>query len=413
MRSYWSLVYSTVAVMAFSACSSVELDPPASGLIKRDAKAVVDATEIIVVTPSPYAATTLKRGAARRGYTLFDERMLPGLDIIMLSFNIPGGISGAAAIKDLEVMAPDVTAGVNHRYLLQDVTAIPPASKSQSQIEGAKSFAAGMIGWPKVGCPANVRIGVIDAAIDDDVVTDPNAVIVKEDFTGNNAAAPERRHATAIVNILLENARLNGAEVFNAAVVADRDSALPAAGVDTLMRALNWLLVSNVKIANVSLAGPYNKILDIGFQRAAAKGMIVVAAAGNEGRESPPRYPAAFKDVIAVTAVDVRGSVFKDAVHGRHIDVSAPGVDVFVDADDKGGRFMSGTSIAVPFVVARLAADEAISEVSTPEEARRLLRENARDLGDVGTDPVFGAGLITAASSCQDLSRAQQFSAVY
>jgi len=56
---------------------------------------------------------------------------------------------------------------------------------------------------------------------------------------------------------------------------------------------------SDVRVVNISLAGPYNRTLDRGIQRAVDKGMIIVAAVGNDGAQALPLYPAALKDVIA------------------------------------------------------------------------------------------------------------------
>ena len=150
-----------------------------------------------------------------------------------------------------------------------------------------------------------------------------------------------------------------------------------------------------MRLVNVSLAGPYNKILDRGLAAAAERGMVVVAAAGNDGDAAPPRYPAAFDYAIAVTAVDAALEPYDRAPRGEHIDVAAPGVDVFVPA----GGYMTGTSVAAPFVTAAIAADpEAVG--LGPLDVRRHLLAAARDLGPAGRDATFGAGLATAPPGC-------------
>ena len=120
-------------------------------------------------------------------------------------------------------------------------------------------------------------------------------------------------------------------------------------GVEPILKALNWMARSDVRVVNISLAGPYNRTLDRGIQRAVDKGMIIVAAVGNDGAQALPLYPAALKDVIAATAVDSDAHIYNLAVQGRHVDIAAPGVEVFV-GDEKTGRYVSGTSIAAPFV---------------------------------------------------------------
>ena len=124
--------------------------------------------------------------------------------------------------------------------------------------------------------------------------------------------------------------------------------------------------------------------------------MVVVAAAGNDGAAAPPRYPAAFDFVIAVTAVDAELDPYARAPRGEHIDLAAPGVDVFVP----GGGYRTGTSIAAPFVTAAIAADPAATRLGSVDEVRRHLLAGARDLGPAGRDDVFGAGLATAPPPC-------------
>ena len=143
--------------------------------------------------------------------------------------------------------------------------------------------------------------------------------------------------------------------LFYAAVVGNVPDADPAAGVDAIMRAIDWLHGSGVRLVNVSLAGPYNKILDRGLAAAADRGMVIVAAVGNDGPGAPPRYPAAFDFVIAVTAVDADLAAYARAPRGSYVDFAAPGVDVFVPLAGSG-RYMTGTSIAAPFVTALIAS---------------------------------------------------------
>ena len=59
---------------------------------------------------------------------------------------------------------------------------------------------------------------------------------------------------------------------------------------------------------------------------------MLIAAAGNAGPNSPPLFPAADPNVIAVTATDVDDGLFRGANRGKHIAVSAPGVEVLVPA---------------------------------------------------------------------------------
>ena len=76
----------------------------------------------------------------------------------------------------------------------------------------------------------------------------------------------------------------------------------------------------------------------------------MVAAAGNAGRESPPLYPAANPNVIAVSATDAQDQLFPASNRGSHIAVAAPGVDIFLPAPDEKYQMTSGTSFSAAYV---------------------------------------------------------------
>ena len=127
--------------------------------------------------------------------------------------------------------------------------------------------------------------------------------------------------------------------------------------------------------------------------------LFLVAAGGKDGPNVDPLYPAVFGQVIAVTAVDVDGRIYRNAVRGPHVDVAAPGVDVLVPTAGRM-RFVTGTSIATPFVTARLAADPAIVAARDVSEVRKRLAQTSEELGPAGRYPMFGFGLALAKDIC-------------
>ncbi len=84
----------------------------------------------------------------------------------------------------------------------------------------------------------------------------------------------------------------------------------------SLLRALDWLISTEVDVVNISLAGPPNRLLEAALQRAAQQNVLVMAAAGNGGPVARPMYPAAYDTVVAVTAVDTGNKVFRLANRG-------------------------------------------------------------------------------------------------
>jgi subtilisin family serine protease len=125
----------------------------------------------------------------------------------------------------------------------------------------------------------------------------------------------------------------------------------------------------------------------------------IVAAAGNGGVGARPYYPAAYEDVLAVTAISgKKRKVYKSANRGSYIDFAAPGVKVYA-AVPGGGQNMSGTSFASPFV-AVIVALQAAHMRRTPGRLRKLLKRGAIDLGTPGKDDVYGWGMINMQPSC-------------
>jgi subtilisin family serine protease len=146
----------------------------------------------------------------------------------------------------------------------------------------------------------------------------------------------------------------------------------------------------------MSFAGPSDPRLREALAKANKKGMVLVAAAGNAGPNSPPLFPAADPNVIAVTATNADDGLFAGANRGNYIAVAAPGVDIFAPAPDGAYQFTTGTSVAAAEVsgVAALLIERNPS--LTPAEVRKILMDTAKDLGPKGRDRDFGAGLVNA-----------------
>ncbi|MEL7465992.1 MAG: S8 family serine peptidase [Pseudomonadota bacterium] len=371
------------AVASLMGCAAMEVGSGDATL----RPVLVDDDELVVLFGDEVSAADLNREVTGRGYVVREARPLASLDLNLLTLTIPDGVTGKAAIAEVEGIEPRSTAGINHAF--HSPTVIASADP--------RRYADRMLGWPSNGCRAAAKVGLIDTFVD---AADPSLSgvrIISESF--GDADATVTRHGTDIAAIIADQRRLQDVSIYNAAVIGGTETGGQAAGVDELVEALDWLAANDVRIVNMSLAGPFNKILARGVNAAAARGMIIVAAVGNDGDGAPPLYPAAYPTVLAVTAVDVEAQVYPRAVQGEHIDVAAPGVDVFVAAGE-AGRFSTGTSIAAPFVTARIAADPALAAAPDIEAVREALRSGAADLGPVGFDPTYGAGLVDGPSGC-------------
>jgi len=139
-------------------------------------------------------------------------------------------------------------------------------------------------------------------------------------------------------------------------LVADVYGGSPANGsAMAIARAMGWLATRGARVINVSLVGPPNPLLQAAVRTLQAKGILIVAAVGNDGPAAPPQYPASYPGVIAVTGVDAKGKPLLEAGKPLHVDFAAPGADIAGAVPGGGWERLRGTSFAAPFVAASLA----------------------------------------------------------
>lgn len=345
--------------------------------------AVVDPHQLIVLTAED--PQVLIRSARAIGYVLRDVHPLPDLGDTLVVLRIPAGRTIPQAIDEIEAAVPGVTAGANHVYRLQ-VGSV-----------GSRDYAAEMIGWPPGGCRAVARVGLIDAGVRADYPSLTGGRIKQRAFNAS-AKPPATDHGEIMAELLVGPGRLRGSVLYSANVIDPELAAGDGAGVVSILRSMDWLAANGVDVINISLAGPRNKLMNRALGRAAADGMVLIAAVGNLGPGQPPQYPAAFPFTLAVTAVDRDRRIYRRAIRGPHVDIAAPGVDILVAP---GGRVTvsSGTSMAAPFVTAVVASDPALFGLGV-DALRIELAKRATDLGVAGRDAKFGAGLLRAPSSC-------------
>lgn len=172
-----------------------------------------------------------------------------------------------------------------------------------------------------------------------------------------------------------------------------------------IAQGLIWATDNGAKIINMSLAGPaQSRTLEEAIQYARDRGVVVVAATGNDA-SSNPNYPAAYEGVIGVGATDINDTWVHQSNYGNHVDVVAPGAAVlstYPPSKAIGGELYeehTGTSMAAGFVsgLAALILSTNPNLPSSRVEAQILV--SADDLGAGGWDPYFGYGRINAAKA--------------
>jgi subtilisin family serine protease len=266
----------------------------------------------------------------------------------------------------------------------------------------------------QVATGQDVSVAIIDTSIDGDQPDLRGKVIEQIDFIGPDAPGLEGIHGTLMSGVISagENNQVGGFGVAPHVKLLGLKACQPlpenpveaACSSESIAKSLDLAIRRKVRLINMSLGGPPDRLIETLIKRAAEKDIIMVAAAGNEGPKAPPSYPAAYEPVLAVSAVDLDDERYDKANVGSYIDLSAPGVDILSTLPGERFNVFSGTSIATAHVTAAAALLlQAKPELSSAEVVQAL-EETAVDLGRRGRDSQFGAGRINACRALEKVT---------
>ena len=250
--------------------------------------------------------------------------------------------------------------------------------------------------------PPHVVVAVIDSGVDSG---HPDLAGIFSDelsFTsgGLRDTAGHGTHVSGIIGARLNNGRgIRG--ILRSARIMSLKALEPYSGAG-YYRALRHATDNGARVINLSLGGPHDPTEEILVRRAISRGVVVVAAMGNEKQEgNATSYPAAIAGVIAVGASDETDRVASFSCTGPHIDLVAPGVSVLStvprypssDADGTDYEAWPGTSMASPHVAATAVLILAKRPSATVAQVRRALTRGADKVpGQRGFDTALGYG---------------------
>jgi hypothetical protein len=332
--------------------------------------------EILALSPSDAGL------AAAQGlhFEVARQETIDSLGLTVAVLRVPDGMSASDALVAMRKADPNGSYDYDHIYNPSGEASASPAPQT---------------GPPQAGKHAAIKIGMIDGGIERRNRAFSDATLVAKNFAGDGESPPTV-HGTAVASLLVgadEDGALSHATLY-AADVYGGDAAGGAA--DDIARALGWLASNDVAVANISLAGPPNAILEAATRAFLKRGHVIVAAVGNDGPAAPIEYPAGYAGVAGVTSVDRDRNVQIDANRGD-VSFAALGVDVRAAILNNGHATMTGTSFAAPSVAVRFAL---LMKRTDPAEANAAwdeLKRAAIHLGAPGKDPVFGYGFLEAA----------------
>ena len=309
--------------------------------------------------------------AQAAGFSVVRSDTIEGLGIATVQFAPPKGKSARKALKQLREIDPTGSYSLDPIY--------EPARAPLAPMSGASAGGGGSGG---------AVLGLIDGGVGRHPAFD-GVAIDQRGFAGDPHPSG---HGTAVASLMVgRTAAFHGVMPGASLLVADVYGGSPANGsAMAIVRAMGWLAARGARVVNISLVGPPNPLLQAGVRALQAKGVIVVAAVGNDGPAAPPQYPASYPGVVAVTGVDAKGKPLLEAGKPLHLDFAAPGADIAGAVPGGGWERLRGTSFAAPFVAASLASLARLDRGATGATVAALAAEARPAKGAVGRGIVCG-----------------------
>ncbi|MBT9596149.1 MAG: S8 family serine peptidase [Vitreoscilla sp.] len=333
---------------------------------------------------------------------------LPSLGVVVAQLQLPDTRAALALRDTLRVEQPGWITDQNARSSLQGNAAAPSAAPTP-RLYALRQLQ--LSDRPLAASP-QLKLGVIDAALDPALPLHTSARSQRSVLGPADVPAPID-HGAVVAQLIAGPPLTNGfagaaaalqpgVHLLWASAVRQVNGQPRSHSLHTLA-ALDWLLAQGAQLINLSLGGVGDAVLEAAFARLRERPVLLVAAAGNNGPDAPPVYPAAYPGVLAVTAVDFDSQPYALANRGPYVGLAAPGVDVWVPVPPAAtpvpgaGQYVSGTSFATALVSATLARAGAAWWQQPKAAQLASLCRASQDLGATGRDPVFGCGLLDAA----------------
>lgn len=333
--------------------------------------------QVGAMSPTPEALEQ----ARAEGFTVLSDQPLEALGLRLVVLQAPEGLSTRRALKRLRELDPEGSYDYNFLYL-------------DSGAAGGSPDWTGMTSAPVPDPPPGLRVGLIDTGVDAKHPALANAAIRTH---GCDGAPTPAFHGTAVASLLVGKTAgfegmLPGATLYAADVFCGH----AGGSLSLLAVELDWMARERVPVVNISLVGAKSVLLTTLVRAMEARGHLLVAAVGNDGPSAPPLFPAAYPEVIGVTAVDAKDRVLPEACRGEQVDFAARGSEFRAAQIGAGFNEVRGTSFATPIVAGLLAARHSTLDRTAAQQAVADLTASARDLGKQGRDTTYGNGLVGA-----------------
>jgi thermitase len=253
----------------------------------------------------------------------------------------------------------------------------------------------------------NILVAVVDTGVDynhPDLAA--NYVSLGYDWVNNDSdPMDDEGHGTHCAGIIAAafNNSIGIAGVAQVQIMAEKGLSRFGTGwSDDLASAICHAADQGVKVISCSW-GSYedSELIHDAVRYAYENGVLVVASAGNDAWDLK-NYPAAYEEVVAVTATDRSDERASFANYGDWVELSAPGFQVFSTVPDSAYAYKSGTSMSTPFVAGVAALIWSRFPKMTLDQVRQQVLKTSDDLGDSGFDIYFGYGRVNARKAVEE-----------
>jgi len=260
--------------------------------------------------------------------------------------------------------------------------------------------------WETTQGAANTIIAVVDSGIRLEHPEFDGRLVTGYDFVNEDAQPDDDfGHGTHVAGTIA--AGLNNGQ--GIAGVCPRCRLMPIKVLNALgcgsyvdlTQGILYAVDHGAKVINISLGSSLTSqtVLEA-VNYALARGVVIVAAAGNFGNDRP-FYPAAYEGVISVGATDRSGVRWIRSNYGPTVDFMAPGEMIYSayhDLDNlyQGYTYLSGTSMAAPYVSGLVGLLRSAAPTLTQGEVYEALRLGAREVRAQDAAELLGNGLVNA-----------------
>jgi filamentous hemagglutinin family protein len=369
--------------------------------------------QIVLQIGSNVSRETVDRLARELGLTIIASQELSTIGTTAYQFQITGGRSVAEVIRAFENNRVPAFMQPNYQYALTqeaepkdvDLTASIPPQVGPAQYILRKMR---LNETHQLARGSNILIGVIDSEVDANH-PDLQGAIVRR-FNAAGGEDKPHAHGTGMAGAIAAQRRLTGTAPGSRVLAVNAFSATASSAESTtfqILKGIDWAINNGARVLNMSFAGPFDPTLQRAMKNARDKGIVLVAAAGNAGPKSPPLFPGADPNVIAVTATDMDDKLFTMANRGRYIALAAPGVDILVPAPAGSYQTTTGTSVATALVSGVVALLLERDPTLTPNDIRKILTTTAKRMNGKDRDDGYGSGVIDVYQAVTSLSAAK------